>query len=387
VFVLGEDKLKQFKMFDGLSDQHCKRIWELCERIEVAKGEVIIEQGTEGNDMFLIESGRFEAIHHEDGEDFIVGTVKEGQEAGVMAMVEKGKRSATLRATEPSVVYRLCFESLTSDFGDIKDDPYAVILKNQLVQSANFLRHLNDTTVNSLKKELQLTQKQLGFGRFVAFLIGGVTAYAFLLRILLDSIQGKVDSTWITVGVLVGCLVIFIPMMKLSGYPWSTYGLTLKNWKVDLMESMLWTFVFLLIITGIKYLGMLLIPSWKDADLFSFYGFTRYQHLSTAFTYMGVYCLFAPVQEFIARGAMQSSLHEFLRGKNASLWAVLLSTLMFSQIHLHLTAGYAVAAFLPSLFWGALYARNRSLLGVSLSHILIGVYVAFIMGFPLMQHS
>ena len=67
-------------------------------------------------------------------------------------------------------------------------------------------------------------------------------------------------------------------------------------------------------------------------------------------------------------------------------WAVLLSTLMFTQIHLHLTPAYAIAVFFPSLFWGALYARHRTLVGVSVSHILIGIYVAFFLGLPLMVH-
>ena len=83
---------------------------------------------------------------------------------------------------------------------------------------------------------------------------------------------------------------------------------------------------------------------------------------------------------------MQSSFHEFLSGPRSGFWAVLLSTLMFTQIHLHLTPGYAIAVFFPSLFWGALYARHRTLVGVSVSHILIGVYVAFFLGLPLMVH-
>ena len=117
------------------------------------------------------------------------------------------------------------------------------------------------------------------------------------------------------------------------------------------------------------------------------YGFTRYGPLAYAFGLMAVYCLFVPVQELIARGAMQSSLHEFLAGKHNTLWAILLSTLMFSQIHLHLNPGYAIAAFFPSLFWGAMYARQRSLLGATVSHILIGVFVAFFLGLPTMEHA
>jgi hypothetical protein len=37
---------------------------------------------------------------------------------------------------------------------------------------------------------------------------------------------------------------------------------------------------------------------------------------------------------------------------------------------------------LPNIFWCLLYYKYRSLVGVTVSHILIGVWVLFIMGTP-----
>ena len=223
----------------------------------------------------------------------------------------------------------------------------------------------------------------------LAVITGGIeyTVLVHLLRIAMSTLIGKVDSTFISVGILVMCLVIYIPMIRRSGFPAATYGLTLRNWKSSVRQSLLWTFLFLAALTLLKLIALQLVPAWRGMPLFSWYGFTRYPTLWQAFGLMAVYSLFSPVQEFIARGAMQSSLHEFLGGPRANLWAVLLSSLMFTQIHLHLTPGYAAAVFFPSLFWGAMYARQRSLVGVSLSHILIGVYVAFFLGLPMMKHA
>jgi hypothetical protein len=238
----------------------------------------------------------------------------------------------------------------------------------------------------ALRRELDESRRRLSFGSFVAFLIGSVTLYAFLLRIILGSMFGKIDSTFITVGILVACLVIYVPMIRMSGFPASTYGLTLRDWRPALTESLVWTAVFLAAITLLKLIALQLVPGWQGQPLFSMYGFTRYATIGEALGLMAMYVIFSPIQEFIARGAMQSSFHEFLSGPRSALWAVLLSTLMFTQIHLHLTPGYAIAVFFPSLFWGALYARHRTLVGVSVSHILIGIYVAFFLGLPLMVH-
>jgi membrane protease YdiL (CAAX protease family) len=37
-------------------------------------------------------------------------------------------------------------------------------------------------------------------------------------------------------------------------------------------------------------------------------------------------------------------------------------------------------AFLPGLFWGWLYSRHRTLIGVTISHILIGAWIFYFVG-------
>ena len=42
--------------------------------------------------------------------------------------------------------------------------------------------------------------------------------------------------------------------------------------------------------------------------------------------------------------------------------------------------GFAVASFVPGLFWGWMYTKHHSLFGVSVSHILVGVWATFVVG-------
>ena len=80
------------------------------------------------------------------------------------------------------------------------------------------------------------------------------------------------------------------------------------------------------------------------------------------------------------RGALQSTLEMFLMGPHRRRNAVLVSALLFSVAHLHMSFLFAALAFLPGLYWGWLFSKQRNLAGVVLSHQLIGGYVFFILG-------
>jgi membrane protease YdiL (CAAX protease family) len=94
------------------------------------------------------------------------------------------------------------------------------------------------------------------------------------------------------------------------------------------------------------------------------------------------YSVFAPVQEFIARGCFQTSFQNFLMGKYRILIAIVISNLMFSMTHLHISIRFAFIAFIPGLFWGWQYARHKNLIGISISHIIIGLSASIFIGFP-----
>ena len=55
----------------------------------------------------------------------------------------------------------------------------------------------------------------------------------------------------------------------------------------------------------------------------------------------------------------------------------MLSSLLFATTHLHLSTAFAVVTLVPSIFRGLLYARQRTLVGVCVSHVVIGLWVIF----------
>ena len=93
-----------------------------------------------------------------------------------------------------------------------------------------------------------------------------------------------------------------------------------------------------------------------------------------------LYTFHAPFQEFVVRGCLQGSLQEFLRGTYRQSVAVVGSNLIFAAFHLYLSLGFAVLTFVPGLLWGWLYRRHGTLVGVALSHVLVGLWAVFVVG-------
>lgn len=61
-------------------------------------GEAIVRQGEDGQCMYVIQSGRVMVIHEQDGKEFELAVMEEGDFFGEMAVFERQRRSATVRA-------------------------------------------------------------------------------------------------------------------------------------------------------------------------------------------------------------------------------------------------------------------------------------------------
>ena len=64
-------------------------------------GEIIVREGDAGDSMFVIQEGQVEVLKEDDGELTRIRVAKEGEFMGEMAIFEREKRSATLRASGP----------------------------------------------------------------------------------------------------------------------------------------------------------------------------------------------------------------------------------------------------------------------------------------------
>ena len=67
-------------------------------------GEIIIQQGDEGNCMYVIQEGQVEVILENEGQEIKVGVRDKGEFIGEMAIFDRDVRSATIRSLGQSRV-------------------------------------------------------------------------------------------------------------------------------------------------------------------------------------------------------------------------------------------------------------------------------------------
>lgn len=100
--------LKQASLFSILDDE---LIWQLAESAVMQRfslGETIIEEGTAGSFAWLVFSGRVRALKRsESGHQINLGTQTAGGLFGEQALLTDSPRSATVRATEDVVLFRI----------------------------------------------------------------------------------------------------------------------------------------------------------------------------------------------------------------------------------------------------------------------------------------
>lgn len=70
-------------------------------------GDLIVEEGTPAKSVFLLESGAAEVIQHRGGQDIVLRVLGPGEVIGETAVLTASPRTATVRATMPSVLRRL----------------------------------------------------------------------------------------------------------------------------------------------------------------------------------------------------------------------------------------------------------------------------------------
>jgi SulP family sulfate permease len=90
------------------SAEYAEQLFQLCERLEVGKDTIIAEQGDPAHSMHFILEGRIGIIvKMDDGRMIRVRSLGPHTTIGEMGLITRQKRSATIKAEVPSVLYEL----------------------------------------------------------------------------------------------------------------------------------------------------------------------------------------------------------------------------------------------------------------------------------------
>jgi len=98
--------IRDVELFEGLTDSELDEILTLCQQKRFKKGDMLAVEGESGNDFFIIMDGVVEVLVKSDKiSPKVVLNLGVGQLIGEMSLVDRGKRSATVRAIQdPTIV-------------------------------------------------------------------------------------------------------------------------------------------------------------------------------------------------------------------------------------------------------------------------------------------
>lgn len=95
------------QMFGSVSPEDLKEVLDTAEIRNVRAGETIINEGEEGYDIFVIRLGSMVVEKSIGGKPVFLSYLPAGSYVGEMALVDRGRRTATVRAAIKSEVIRL----------------------------------------------------------------------------------------------------------------------------------------------------------------------------------------------------------------------------------------------------------------------------------------
>ncbi len=240
-----------------------------------------------------------------------------------------------------------------------------------------------DAKVETLE---QVLRQRKASGILLSYALGLLSTFSLSLGVLtyLD-IQYR-QTVYSTIFALI-FFGIFLTMMVLkTKQPLTLFGFNLNRWKYNTFESIIYSILFCVLITLIKWILTITITPLEKIPLFDYgalahLGMNQKANLTLLLIYAAIYTLFVPLQTFIAHGAVQSSVLNFSFLKHAKWWSILVATVFFAAIHASIDFVYALFMLIPGFFWAILYTRQRSLLGVMISHCIVGIWGLFILGY------
>ena len=106
-------ELAEHALAAGMPDEQYGRLLRVARKVEFAAGDVIVRAGDEAESMFLIVDGEVEVFIRTSGDiEKRLTTLNAGMSFGEMAMVNRERRTADIRAIADTVCYEVAFDDL-----------------------------------------------------------------------------------------------------------------------------------------------------------------------------------------------------------------------------------------------------------------------------------
>jgi CRP-like cAMP-binding protein/membrane protease YdiL (CAAX protease family) len=378
-------------LFSSLSRQQLRLVQPHIKFKKYRPGRVLLGEGANNpGKIYIILDGQIsitkQGISPVESRpaDYELAILRRGEIFGEVSFVDAQPSSVTFQAkTEVS----LAIADLSASRRRQTVRRVREIVAGKLRQ--HITRHAHESAalrMNSMQLEGQLAAYRGGVGHLVMTTLCVFSLYTLTLSFLPAFKNETHANLALSPLIILLFALTYFPVVATSGFPGRFFGLQLDNWRSALALSVRASLLFLVVFALVKWLLISTSPSFAGVSLIGAADVdVGGQAASFSIKYwlaLAVYLLLTPMQEFVARSGVQAPLYAFLHGSEAKRrwFSILASNLVFTAGHAHISLSFAMAAFLPGMLWGWLFARTNSLFAVTVSHIIVGGTGLFLFG-------
>jgi CRP-like cAMP-binding protein len=373
-----KEALARSAPFAVLVDAELSALAERCPPPRQAPdGEWLFLEGEPAESLLIVVAGQVEVLRREGAEPGPGGErvwlLEAGAVIGEDCLLDRGPRLTSARSVGEVSFLELPLD-LLRPLLPAEGSAEARVVHAIGTEIVRKLQASHQAALDRLRSELEERRLHAVTGRLHTRLVAAAAVY--LLALHPASRGGPVfwrpeGAPWPLLGawLLVFAAVLFGIIRSGPSTP-RDHGLTLERWPAVLGGTLGWSTVAGALLAGIGLLLRRLSPETTGA-------LTReLAHLfppGSELLPLGLLlALLAPAQAFLANSVCQLVAERALPGRLRSIASIGLAALVTSVTCLPWSATVAALVFPLGLFWGWLWARQRSLLGVAVSRALLG---------------
>ena len=168
--------LRSCPIMKNLADSDTNAVLRVMKKVEVSEGEVIIEQGSDGDSMYFVVDGEFECFQQDNGK--VLKVCGKGDYFGELALFFQTPRKLSVKATKPSTVLELSREDFFNAVEETSIDREALEVLRNAYHTQGYVNL--DELYQLLVVKSRPAKKPVSFHSTFSIFSAGVFVSAFL---------------------------------------------------------------------------------------------------------------------------------------------------------------------------------------------------------------
>lgn len=220
------------------------------------------------------------------------------------------------------------------------------------------------TLTDETKEEMLQEKIHDSATTFSTFLFG--FSIWMILYALWEYLGRPISGDDMTHGIELLAIIMLVYIVQRTSLTWHDLGLHVHHPKQTVRTALIVAACACAFLCILKAVIRIFVPTAFNPEA-PFFDLSRFG------TRQVLYFLTAGIQEFLARSVMQGNLKRIMVSKYRAAEAIVLSSLIFAAMHMHLGFLFMIGAAILAGLEGILYEKQNTILGVWIVHWAFGV--------------